>query len=310
MVDFVGKGQQLGGRWLKLSARVAFVSVTVLNATNLAFMAVQSYFCVQGLFFFYILRGKGLTNQIFAGASYLNQMIAKTLNPNLQELADELIPCFDDPLSPSCFPTSFANSASDALSRGLTFAGYGSICEGCSLFIMLVSFVVAGALCIRRFYSGTRTNATEAGRRNNKVRRQIIGTVSTVFFTFLIRAVYAAALAASRQGGNVISTTLSLGSKEAYQSKCDTNKYKDVSDVCKPCQGLGVIVQMWLYLCPAFPFTVFLLSSPVTILVALWGMTTDSFLESLGWKWAGFRFGKKATLGDGLKSFIKAGGEM
>jgi hypothetical protein len=50
MVDFVGKGQQLGGRWLKLSARVAFVSVTVLNATNLAFMAVQSYFSVQGLF--------------------------------------------------------------------------------------------------------------------------------------------------------------------------------------------------------------------------------------------------------------------
>ena len=54
MVDFVGKGQQLGGRWLKLSARVAFVSVTVLNATNLAFMAVYSYFFVQGLFFFYV----------------------------------------------------------------------------------------------------------------------------------------------------------------------------------------------------------------------------------------------------------------
>jgi hypothetical protein len=59
MVDFVGKGQQLGGRWLKLSARVAIVSVTVLNASNLAFMAVQSYFCVQGLFFFYVLRQRG-----------------------------------------------------------------------------------------------------------------------------------------------------------------------------------------------------------------------------------------------------------
>jgi hypothetical protein len=141
------------------------------------------------------------------------------------------------------------------------------------------------------------------------VRRQIIGTVSTVFLTFLIRAVYAAALAASRQGGNVISTTFSVG-QEVYRSICDINKYKDVSDVCKPCEGLGPLVTMWLSLCPAFPFTVFLLSSPVTILVALWGMTTDSFLESLGWKWAGFRFGKKATLGDGLKSFIKAGGEM
>jgi hypothetical protein len=48
MVDFVGKGQQRGGRWLNLSARVAFVSVTVLNATNLSFMAVYSHFYLQG----------------------------------------------------------------------------------------------------------------------------------------------------------------------------------------------------------------------------------------------------------------------
>jgi hypothetical protein len=242
----------------------------------------------------------------------MNQLIAKMQNPNLQELADEMIPCYNELSSSECLMTSFINNASDALSRGFTFAGYGSICEGCSLFIMLVSFVVAGALCItviRRFYLGATNISTEAGRRNNKVRRQIIGTVSTVFLTFLFRAVYAAALAASRQGGNVISTSFSLG-QDDYRSKCDTNKYKDVSDVCKPCEGLGPLLQMWLYLYPAFPFTVFLLSSPVTILVALWGMTTDSFLQSLEWKWAGFRFGKKATLGDGLKSFIKAGGEM
>jgi len=104
--------------------------------------------------------------------------------------------------------------------------------------------------------------------------------------------------------------SICLWAKECIDSKCDTNNVQRRLQMCvRPCQGLGLIVQIWLYLCPAFPFTVFLLSSPVTILVALWGMTTDSFLESLGWKWAGFRFGKKATLGDGLKSFIKAGGE-
>jgi hypothetical protein len=305
MVDFVGKGQQLGGHWLNLSARVAIVSVTALNVTNVAFMAVYSFFCVKGWCLFFMR--KGLTFQLFAGSSYMNQLIAKMQNPNLQELGDEISPCLDDQSSPDCLFTPFINSASDAISRGLTFAGYGSICEGCSLFIMLVSFVVAGALCIRRFYSGATNNSTEAGRRNNKVRRQIIATVSTVFLTFVIRAVYAAALAASRQGGNIILTPLSVG-KQVYSSKCDKS---NAADVCKPCQGLGLLVQMWLYLCPAFPFTVFLLSSPVTILVALWGMTTDSFLQSLqiGWKWSGFRFGKKATLGDGLKSFIKAGGE-
>ena len=50
MVDFVGKGQLLGGRWLNLSASVAIVSVTLLNATNLVFMAIYSYYPVKGSF--------------------------------------------------------------------------------------------------------------------------------------------------------------------------------------------------------------------------------------------------------------------
>jgi hypothetical protein len=220
----------------------------------------------------------------------MNQLIAKAQNTNLQELGDEISPCFDDTLSQDCLVTPYFASASDALSRGLTFAGYGSICEGCSLVIMLLSFVVAGALCIRRFYSGATNNLTETGRRVIKVRRQIIATVSTVFFTFLIRAGYAAVLAVSRQGSNVFSTTWSVG-KEGYQSKCES------FDLCNPCQGLGIIVQIWLNLFPAFSFTVFLLSSPVTILVALWGMTADSALPSLEWKWSSV-FRKKTTLGD------------
>ncbi len=103
----------------------------------------------------------------------MNKLIAKTQNPNLQELGDEISPCFDDPRVPDCLFTPYINSASDALSRGLTFAGYGSICEGCSLVIMLFSFIIAGALCIRRFYSGAPNNSTETGRRVIKVRRQI-----------------------------------------------------------------------------------------------------------------------------------------
>jgi hypothetical protein len=190
------------------------------------------------------------------------------------------------------------NFASEALSQGLTFAGYGSICEGCSLVIMLVSFGVAGVLCVRRFYTGANIKSTEAGRRNNKVRLQIIVTVSTVFLTFLIRAVYAAALAASRQSSITIVTALVPGYERACQDQ-------SVVPFCDPCQGLGFIVHIWLWLCPAFSFAVFLLSSPVTILVALWGMTTDSHLQSLGWKWSGL--GKKVNLGDSLQSFIKAG---
>jgi hypothetical protein len=48
MVDFVAKGQLFGGRWLSLSTRAAIVSVTLLNATNVVFMAVYSHFSVKG----------------------------------------------------------------------------------------------------------------------------------------------------------------------------------------------------------------------------------------------------------------------
>jgi hypothetical protein len=51
MVDFVGKGQLLGGLWLNLSARVVMASVTVLNATNVVFMAVFCYYPLKGSFF-------------------------------------------------------------------------------------------------------------------------------------------------------------------------------------------------------------------------------------------------------------------
>ena len=155
---------------------------------------------------------------------------------------------------------------------------------------MLVSFLAAGVLCIRRFYSGVTSSATEAGRQIKKVRLQITVTVSTVFVLFLVRSLYAAALAASRRGQ--ISTPFDD----------DPQCPRTTTVFCDTCQEVGLIVQTWLWLCPEFSFTVFLLSSPVTILVSLWGMTTDSLLQNLRW-----RHPYQESLRDNLKSFIKAG---
>jgi hypothetical protein len=48
MVDFVAKGQLIG-RWFHVSARVAIATVTMLNATNVVFMALFSHWTLQGL---------------------------------------------------------------------------------------------------------------------------------------------------------------------------------------------------------------------------------------------------------------------
>jgi hypothetical protein len=267
MVEFVVKGQEFRGRWVNLLPRIVVVSVTVLNAANIVFMAVFSFFNSKGWSAICSFVFNLLISIVPSGSSFWSKLAATLANPDL----DELAPCIESFYAPTCIIGIYVRSATEATSDGLKFAGYGSICEGCSLVIMLVSFLAAGVLCIRRFYSGVTSSATEAGRQIKKVRLQITVTVSTVFVTFLVRFVYAAALAASRRG------------RVATPFDDNPRCAKDSSIFCDPCQDLGVVVQSWLYLCPEFSFTVFLLSSPVTILVSLWGMTTDSHLHSLRW---------------------------
>jgi hypothetical protein len=299
MVDFIVKGQ-LGGRWFSISARVAMLSVTILNTANAIFMAIFSHFSFQGLPSY---SPPKFVFQLFAGSSILNPLVAKLQNPDLQDIFQDFFICFFDLASPECSVSSISNAAFDKVSKGLNFAGYGSICEGSSLVIILVSFVVAGVLCIRRFYTGSTIRTTAVGRRNSNVRRQIFVTVITVFATFLIRCLYAAILALSR-------TTASIHTPFDSRDRRCNNLTAD-SSVCSSCQELGLIVQACLWLSPWFSFTVFLLASPVTTLVALWGMTTDNLVQSLGWKWSGCFRKKKANFGGSMKSsFIQAGGEV
>ncbi len=215
-----------------------------------------------------------------------------------------MLECFVDLYSVKC-PLTFLSDSARVVNLGMSFAGYGSICELCSVVIILVSFVVTGVLCIRRFYLGSTIATTAVGRRNSKVRRQIIITVCTVFATFLIRCLYAVALSASRTTTRIVSPfdADDLRCRIDFESKLDAG-------VCAPCHDLGFIVQSWLFLCPSFSFTVFLLSSPVTILIALWGMTSDNFIQSLGLK-CPTCFQKKGDRDSGTKlSFFKADCEM
>ena len=284
MADFVGR--QFVSRWFKVLPHAVIVSVTILNAANIVFMAVFSYFASQSLLPpTYICIVLIL---VLSGASFFFKIVDKLENFDLSEIVECAI------IKDNCIMWQNLEYAVKSINDGMKFAGYGSICEGCSLVIMLVSFWAAGALCIRRFYfySATTNSATEAGRQIKKVRLQIIVTVSTVFVTFLMRSVYAAALAASRRGRILRMSTGSVGSTIF----CETG-----AGLCDRCQDLGVVVQAWLYLCPAFSFIVFLLSSPVTILVSLWGMTTESLLQSLR-----SVFCWKASLRESMKPFIKA----
>jgi hypothetical protein len=58
------------------------------------------------------------------------------------------------------------------------------------------------------------------------------------------------------------------------------------------CFNVYRLMQVWLIYTPEFQLTVVLISSPLTLLVALWGMTTDRMLqlmESSGQQMGGMR---------------------
>jgi hypothetical protein len=135
--------------------------------------------------------------------------------------------------------------------KGLSADSVASICESISLVFIIVAYVVAGVHCIRRFRAASAGGVTSVG--NARVQRQITMTVSTVFVTFLLRSGYAVILGIARFNTSI----------QSYQPNC--------INYCLPCQGLGNIVQAWDRLTPELRDVIFLLSSPLTILVALWG---------------------------------------
>ena len=99
-----------------------------------------------------------------------------------------------------------------------------------------------------------------AGRR---MLLRTVGTAGFVFVTFLLRAVYSTMFALANElqnSGNYVN--------------CPNSSFCDAS-----CYNVYYLMQVWLFYTPEFQLTVVLISSPLAMLVALWGMTTDRMLQ-------------------------------
>ena len=134
-------------------------------------------------------------------------------------------------------------------------------CEVAVLLIIILAFSVVGIASARRVSSALRDMNDEHGAAGRQLRRQIVGTAAFVFVTFLLRAVFstmnALANALQNDGAN-----------------CPTN--------CGiPCNNVWTLIQLWLEFTPEFQLIVVLISSPLALLVALWGMTTDRALRQM-----------------------------
>jgi len=152
----------------------------------------------------------------------------------------------------------FSNEAFQKIFVASDAASVQSFCEVAVLLIIILAFGVVGIASARRLSSALLDMNHEQGAAGRQLRRQIVGTAAFVFVTFLLRAVFSTmnALANALQNDNANCLTL-----------------------CDPCNNMYSLIQNWLLLAPEFKLSVVLISSPLALIVALWGMTSERMLQ-------------------------------
>jgi hypothetical protein len=130
------------------------------------------------------------------------------------------------------------------------------------LLLIIVAFVVVGVLSARRVSASLLVvdAASAAAASGRALRRRMLGTTAFIFVTFLLRSVLSTMTAVSYELRDLY--------KACPGGTCDAS-----------CHNVYTHVVGWMVYTPAFESTIVLISSPVALLVALWGMTPKATLH-------------------------------
>ena len=137
-------------------------------------------------------------------------------------------------------------------------------CELAVLLLTVVAFVVVAGLCARRIKSSLLgvDAASQAAIVGKALQLRMLGTTAFVFVAFLLRSVFATINAVAFQLRDInTASSCPLGI-------CDTS-----------CYNVYTLIARWMTYTPEFQSMVVLISSPLALLVALWGMTNESALQ-------------------------------
>jgi hypothetical protein len=133
-------------------------------------------------------------------------------------------------------------------------------CEVAVLLLIVVSFVAVGVLSARRVRARLlEVDATSAAAATGRaVRLQMLGTTAFVFVAFVLRAAFSTMFAVAFQ-------------LRAIDKSCE--------EECGECANVYVHMAQWMFYTPEFQLLIVLVSSPLALLVALWGMTSNATLQ-------------------------------
>ena len=150
-----------------------------------------------------------------------------------------------------------------ALGLGQSTGSFQEFSEVAVLLIIIASFTVTGSICARRIAASLRTMKSQTHRvAGQQLRLQLVSTVAAVFVTFLLRAVFSTIYALASASQNI-------------EGACPNQKTKRCDTACYTTSNLML---RWLTATPEFQAIVVLIASPLSLLVALWGMTSKRML--------------------------------
>ncbi len=145
-----------------------------------------------------------------------------------------------------------------------------SFCEVAVLLLIVAAFLVTGVACTRVIRSSLRSVDRRSSVGNyvhfvgGELRRRMVVTTVVVFVAFVVRSVQSTINAVTRQLQN------------------RGNQCPGVTDLCdSTCYNVFTLIFWWTLFTPEFQVTIVLVSSPLTLLVALWGMTSSQTLHSM-----------------------------
>ena len=148
-----------------------------------------------------------------------------------------------------------------------------SFCEVAVLLLIVAAFVVAGVACARVVSSrllAVNAASVPAAVGNyvhfvgGELRRRMVVTTAVVFVAFVVRSVQSTMFAVARQLHN------------------GATRCPGVTTICDAsCYNVFTHISQWTIHTPEFQVTIVLVSSPLTLLVALWGMTSRQTLHAM-----------------------------
>ena len=163
---------------------------------------------------------------------------------------------------------------------GVSIAAVQRFCEVAVLLMTVILFLVVGLTCYKVIAKALRTlffaqkkmeSATgtvgnqdrklfaDAKAQGKRLQYKVVGTFAFVFVTVLVRSSFTIIYALAQR-------------YQDYGNTCSPSQ-------CNPCKNMYSHILFWIINTPSVQFIAMLISSPMALLVALWGMSDVSSLE-------------------------------